>query len=145
MGRRPTYAALAALAALGAWGYNDLVLDRHPVDFELTEIYPNPAAPGSYTSLFYMGQQNYICDGIIHRWIVDSAGTVHDLPDVTMFQYDGASSAPVQFEREIRIPASAAHGVATMHVTAVRWCNVLQHMFWPIQDTHKLNFLIEKD
>lgn len=143
MRRYRFFALIAITLSFGYWIVNDLVVERVPVEYVLNTIDPSPAIPGAVATLRYSGRQNYRCEGLIRRWIVDSGGTIHDLPDVPQFDYDSDEPALVRFAREIDIPPSASSGAATIHVTAFRWCNIMQHYFSPTMDHHTLHFDIK--
>jgi hypothetical protein len=136
------FAALATVLAIGYWVFDDLVIDREPLRVSIIGVWPDPVAPGKTATLLYAGRQNYRCAGIVHRWIVDSSGVVHDLVDVPMFTYDSTGPAIVNFAREIEIPPSAAAGEATINVRAERYCNIIQEWFSPTIDQHTFKFTI---
>jgi len=72
------------------------------------------------------------CDGEVTRQIIDASNVV--------FTYSknrtviNPESVPTQFSGTFTVPVAAAPGHGIHRTIAVRWCNQLQRLFWPLHD-----------
>lgn len=132
-------APVALLLCIGFWVAWS-ILDRNPITLKPIGIIGD--VPGGTGVVSYIGHQNKICDGIVHRWLVDVNGHRHPLPDAAVFRDDSKINAPVTFDHDFPIPPKIPPGHALYHAQSVRWCNFWQWAFWPVTATYESEFVI---
>lgn len=115
--------ALALAALLGV-----LVGDRRPpVERHSGRIVPDPVFPGQSVTVEWRASTHRACHGLVHRQVVDSAGTVWSL-DAEPSSYAAGSRF---LRRTFTIPVGTAWGPAKYRATVKFACNPL-HYWWPI-------------
>lgn len=127
-----------------------LAVDRNdPRDIIHATTDPAVVVPGQIVSIVYTAKDKRECNGVVHRWIVDSGGALkkpklYALPDASVFHNytTNAPGVPFEFSREIRVPFNINWGTATYHATTERWCNPLQQYFWPISSSDYASFTV---
>ena len=83
-----------------------------------------------------------ICDGVVHRWIVDSQGTIWSITDANAAEVIPMDHGSFDFVRQFPVAVGAAAGPAVYHSEVTRWCNPLQQLFLPIVIYHRAPFEI---
>jgi hypothetical protein len=120
----------------------DLFGDRfNPREVVSATVVPNDVRPGETASIVLTASDDRPCDGVVHKWLIDSKGVIFDLTDNQVFMhYDKVNAKSFQFVREFPIPYGMNAGEATYRAHAVRWCNFLQQNFWPITNDYSYKF-----
>jgi hypothetical protein len=133
----------AIFAVLVGFGILFLVGDRYePRTILSARAQPESVVPGQIISVVYTVRDQKECDGVVHRWIIDSKGSLYALSDTTVFHnYDvGSYGKAFSFNREIMVPYNIALGPATYHAVTERYCNALQHFVWSIHSSDQAKF-----
>jgi hypothetical protein len=108
----------------------------HPI-----AVIPAPAIPGQPASVLYQGKENNACDGVVHRWIVDSKGTPYALDDTSVWHpIENASQRTIAFVRPLVMPPGMSGGTAEYFSQATRWCNSFQQLLAPVHDNYSIKF-----
>jgi hypothetical protein len=106
-------------------------------------IEPNPAYPGQRAELVYQADNTQSCDGVVHKWIVDSLGTVHEIAtEPAAFHSTEASVS--WYYKSFNVPLGVALGPALYKSHVVRYCNVVQEFIWPTTSDYVVPFIIEE-
>lgn len=114
---------------------------EHVIVYQI-HVQPDPAHPGQLAELVYQANNTEVCDGTVHRWVVDSRGTVFELaPDTAL--YHSAVSKVEWYRKPFYVPISVAPGPAFYRSHVVRYCNVVQQFIWPTVDDYTVPFTIE--
>jgi hypothetical protein len=138
----PVIASLV-IAAIGIWAYGSR---QEPRIILAADIFPNATAPGNEISVIYAVTDYRECRGVTHRWIVDSIGIIHVLPDADIFHRFWSNQPRPQtynLSRDFRVPLTASFGEATFHAQTERWCSPIQY-FFPIMQTEEAIFTVMK-
>jgi hypothetical protein len=108
---------------------------RMPIIVTGGEIVENKVFAGDMATFEWSVIERRIgCDGLVKRTFIDSQGTRFDVGDSKVVFHDSIDLERKKFRRQIPIPSSMHWGDATYNVHVIRWCNVLQKIFWPIRD-----------
>jgi len=138
------------LAALFIGFIGAALLDRaEPTPVLQAYIEPQVIHPGGVGTIHYTIREDRVCDGIVHRWLVDSRGVIFDLVDIpTEHAKPDADSNITSFAREVPIPWGISSGPAGYYADTYHWCNPLQKYLWPIHKTTAaavIKFAITRD
>lgn len=135
------------LAAFLGYAAIELFGDRTIETIQALAITPDPVKAGTTATIVYQGHQDNNCDGIVHRYVVDSANTLIQLDDANVFHHDIDPNNPDKlftFTKPLPVPASLVPGPAVYHATALRWCNSFQQFLWPVRDVYIIKFNVAK-
>ena len=127
-------------AAIGMFG------DRTIETITVLAITPDPVKSPSIATLIFQGKQSNDCDGVTHRYIVDSVGTLIQLDDAPVFHHEITSEnygKPFTFTKPLPIPSGLASGPAIYHAEVLRWCNVFQEFLLPVRSYTSVKFNIK--
>jgi hypothetical protein len=132
-----------SLGLLGVYAYGDRGDPRSIIEIQVVTG-DGSLSPGTFASVLYTVHDSQECYGVVHRWIVDSNGLSHAMPDTTVFHNYSVTGhgATYQFSREFRIPRFISTGPAVYRAQTERWCNLLQWLIWPIDDNEEAKFTI---
>lgn len=125
-----------------------LLSDRFTGDsVENLRIVPSSVPAGTKANFIFTapGQTHELikqCDGVVHRFIVDSQHTVWALLDTSATEVAPVNHGSFDFARQFPVPTGAAPGPAVYHSRVTRWCNPIQQFFWPIASHHNAAFTI---
>jgi len=114
-----------------------MLLDRGPVlEIRNPRIEPMSVERGTKMRLMWDATEYRNCDGMVQRWIVDSAGHVFSFTNVATVYHEALQASPTRtFSRELTVPRGAAIGPALYRSRVTRWCNVAQQYLWPIRES----------
>jgi hypothetical protein len=121
--------------------------DRTIETIQVLAITPDPVKSPATATLIFQGKQSNDCDGVTHRYVVDSAGTLIQLDDAPVFHHEITSTnygKNFTFTKPLPVPGGLAPGAATYHAEVVRWCNVFQEFLWPVRSYTVVKFNIAK-
>ena len=118
----------------------ELLGDRTIETLETISITPQPVKPGDKASILYKGRQSANCEGIVHRWIIDSKGTLIQLDDANVFRRDETAAGVFTFTKTFNVPLGLAPGTATYNANVLRWCNSWQQFLWPVRYHYTAKF-----
>ena len=123
----------------------ELFGDRTIETVNALAVTPNPVHPGQTATVVYQGRQDNNCDGIVHRWIIDSKGTLIQLDDAGVLHHDIVDPGKIfTFTKTFNVPLGLNPGPATYNSEAVRWCNSWQQFLWPVRDRYTVSFEVAK-
>jgi len=128
------------IGAVGVWAYGNRANPREILSVKVSPIEVNA---GGFLSVVYEISDIRECQGVVHRWIRDSAGTLYAISDATVFHnfYGSEAAKSYKFARELRVPRTTRAGPAMYHAQTERWCSPLQ-WFWPIVDIEEAPFTV---
>lgn len=101
--------------------------NAEPIRVTRTEMYPSDVSPGQTARLTWDATEHRVCNGIIHRRFVDSAGVIFEIAPVPSI-YRDVLGGHKSFGRDIVIPHGMAPGPAVYGGTRRYWCNPLQKL-----------------
>lgn len=133
------------LAAFIAYAAIEIFGDRNIETIHALSVTPNPARVGQPALIIFQGTQDNDCDGVVHRSITDSKGTLIQLDDVPVFHHNlGIERGKVfTFTKPFSVPLGLSPGTATYNSEAVRWCNSFQQFLYPVHDVYATTFEIK--
>ena len=83
-----------------------------------------------------------LCEGTVHRWIVDAQGTIWNIANIDAAEVLPVNHGSLDLARQFPVAVGAAAGPAIYYSLVVRWCNPLQQFLAPIVSEHKAAFEI---
>lgn len=122
--------ATAAIVAVSSFNMAVMVVDREPpITYQAARAIDTEAKPGGTIEVEYKVIRNRICPVLAKRWIHDSVGQKHSVPQYTV----GAdlTAGRETYRRSITVPTSAALGPARYEVVLEYTCNPLQKLLGP--------------
>lgn len=107
--------------------------DEHCHDHCKGEIIPYYVRPMQKVEISWPVQEHRSCQGAYTRRILEkSTGKMHVFDSLPVAYSDTISSDRKRFSKEFVIPKAISAGPAVYFTVGHRWCNVMQHMFWPM-------------
>jgi len=125
---------LPATVAIGLTIAAIMLFDRRTVvEMQFVSLYPEILAPGESAGITWKTKVlRPGCDGTVTREIIDAAGVIY------VYQKNQSAInpkiSPQQFTGVFYVPPGVVQGPAIHRTIAVRWCNELQRLIWPMAD-----------
>ncbi len=142
MNRKALGGAILALAFLGSFSIASQLFDREPpVRYERVRALSDTVPQGGTIEVEFSVFRLRLCEGTARRWLTDSTGTRHSIPQFTVGPRPLAGLDT--YRRTITIPEAAATGPASYQVEISYACNVVHRLGWPIEvQSPPIGFLI---
>ncbi|TCP87283.1 hypothetical protein C8J31_105145 [Rhizobium sp. PP-CC-2G-626] len=122
--------AIAAIVSVSSFNMAVMVVDREaPISYQGAHAVTPTVKRGGTIEVEYKVVRTRICPVVAKRWLYDSAGQRHSVPQYTV----GAdlTAGRETYRRSITIPSSAALGPARYEVVLDYTCNPLQNLLGP--------------
>jgi hypothetical protein len=135
--RASVYAAMGAICLCVGFAAAVVANRGQPFTFVHSYIKPETVVPGgSFTAYFVIKDVIKVCDGVVHRTVVDSRGNIWQLPvgpvDYATIDY-GPNGGPTRtFAHTFMLDPRAEPGPAVYRARAEFWCNPIQRYVWSI-------------
>jgi hypothetical protein len=123
----------APFAILLYWIVSAAIDRQPPVIYERVGAVTASAPQGGQLEVEFSVFRLRICPADVRRWLIDSAGVRHSIPQFTVGPRLNAGLDT--YRRTITIPDAAAVGPAVYTVDLDYYCNPLQRLGWPISVT----------
>jgi len=141
MMKRPLLLSFLFGAAVFSWPAYQL-LNRSPAVETTIHWEPETVVPGQRSeAVWTVKVLRPGCRGLVYRKMIDSQGRIFAFSAVEAVIH-GKVGTTDTYRSDWVIPAGMSPGPATFRRDTERWCNVLQHWLWPMQEVHKAHFTV---
>lgn len=120
-----------------------LLLDRSAAVETVVHLEPDHVTPGQMVEVVWSVKVLRAgCMGLVHRQVVDSQNRIFAFASVGAVIH-GKVGTTDTYRYDWTIPMGMQPGLAVFRRNTERWCNPLQHYFWPMQEVHEATFTVE--